>query len=103
MKNRREEKGEEGRNKIITMFGDVKKKATGRQRLLSSGSSLLLDDSGGLVSHAGTETYGHGGGDGGQFLAVGKVSPSRAKIMGIPIRVKETAAVSTYLDARTRS
>lgn len=29
MKNRREEKGEEGRNKIITMFGDVKKKRRG--------------------------------------------------------------------------
>lgn len=36
-----------------------------------------------------------------EFLAVGKVSPSRAKIMGIPIEVKETAPVSTYLDACT--
>lgn len=57
-------------DKIITMFGGG--------RLLSSRSRL---DKKGISR-------------GEEF--VGKVSPSRAKIMGI--RVKETAAVSTYLE-----
>lgn len=46
---------------------------------------------GGCFAHGESETYGHGV----SFLPYGKVSPSRAKIMGVPIEVKETAAVST--------
>lgn len=82
------------------MFGDVKEAAGYYPRSGSSSSSFSfssswLDDGGGSVSHAGSETYGHGGGE--------RVSCRRKgfTIEGEnnghpPIRVKETAAVSTY-------